>query len=639
MKKYLLATGFLLTLTPLWSQGNHPQDLRRARALYMQAQSALDDGNMTQAMAYLDMATKADSTLLDAWAQLGSISLNRRQYAQARLQLGRALEIDSNRDAVLSYDYAKALGGLGDFQDALWYIQRYLEFPDLDSSQRIKGRNWQARYLLGRRTQLMNLPFDPVNLGPGVNTADAEYFPSLTVDQKTMIFTRNLQGHNEDFFISHPDSNGHWEMARNLGPPVNTPGNEGTAHISQDGRFLLFAGCDRADGAGSCDIYYSIKTPGGWSPPQNIGAPVNTRFWESQPCLSPDNRDLYFVSNRPGGYGGSDIYVSHLGTDGRWSDPVNLGPHINTSGDETSPFIHADNQTLYFASDGWPGLGGMDLFYSRRQPDGSWGKAVNLGYPINTIGHDGSLFVAADGKTAYYASDRANGQGQLDLYRFILYEQARPIRTLYVEGTVYDSLSRRPLAAEIILGDLDSGSILTRVYSDARGHYLVTLPLGRDYSFIVDHPGYLFYSAHYSLKGQSPDHPFRADIPLQPIAAHARVTLNNIFFRSGSYELLPRSFPELDRLLHLLTVNPGIRIRINGYTDNTGTAASNLVLSQRRAESVVRYLVSKGIQASRLCARGYGETVPRGNNRNALGRALNRRTEFVILGPGATSNH
>ena len=224
---------------------------------------------------------------------------------------------------------------------------------------------------------------------------------------------------NEDFYESSKVDNS-WKPAKSLPGDINTNLNEGAQNISQDGEWLIFTGCNFPEGYGSCDLYISYLTPQGWSAPENLGENINTESWESAPSLSPDKRDLYFASNRPEGMGKSDIYVCHRNPDGTWSAPENAGPEINSAGNESCPFIHADNQTLYFTSDGHPGYGGDDLFLVKKLQGGKWSDAENLGYPINTIENEGSLVIASDGKTAYYASDRSDSKGGLDLYTFEL---------------------------------------------------------------------------------------------------------------------------------------------------------------------------------------------------------------------------
>jgi outer membrane protein OmpA-like peptidoglycan-associated protein len=452
----------------------------------------------------------------------------------------------------------------------------------------------------------------------------------MPVDGKTLIFTRRLNNYNEDFFASHKIDTT-WGKAFRLNGSINTPQNEGAQSISQDGNWLVFTGCNRPDGFGSCDLYISYQTNEGWSEAINLGGKINSDQWDSQPCLSPDKRDLYFSSRRFGGYGGSDLYVSHLGPTGKWSEPENLGPQINTAGDETSPFIHADNQTLYFASTGLQGYGEEDLFLVRKGNDGKWGQPENLGYPINTISHEGTLFIASDGKTAYYASDRSDTKGGLDIYQFELREDIRPARTLWVKGKVYDKNTSTGLPSTVELIDLASRQTISRVQTDETGNYMITLPVGKDYAFNVARRGYLFYSDNYSLKDRSPDSTYNKDIPLQPIAINATIVLRNIFFDFNKYELKPESQVELDKVVQLLQENPTVKIQIEGYTDNVGKAADNQKLSENRAKAVVSYLKSKGISLARLIAKGFGATQPVAPNSTEQGRAQNRRTELKIV--------
>src|SRR5690625_1245216 len=525
----------------------NPDDVhRKARKWYREAQEGLKTPtaeSLGEAIELLKKATHKAPGYLDAYALMASIFTRDRDYPKALENFKKANSIDSVK-MLPAYDlYARAAAGTGDFPLALNLINRYLERRTLSERNRKKALQWKKNYQFGKKSAQRNIPFEPINLGDSINSKDAEYSPALTINRKELIFTRNLNGRNEDFFVSRRKDS-QWTKAVPLtsvsfgkGEGINSAYNEGSGTISQDGKILLFTICDRKDGLGSCDIYYTVKRSDGWTKPGNIGPPVNSPYWDSQPSLSPDGQDLYFVSNRPGGHGGSDIYVSHLQADGRWGQPENLGDSVNTPGEESSPFIHADNTTLYFASDGHQGVGGVDLFYVRKEVDGSWGSPQNMGYPINTVDHDGSIFVTADGKMAYFASDRKDSRGELDLYKFKLYPEARPIMTLYVHGRVFNKNNGDRVTASIALIDLQSGKTVTNIPTDPDGSYLITLPVGKNYAFNVSKPGYLFYSEHFSLEKASKWQPYKIDIPLQPIEKNTHIVLENIFFEFDKYDL------------------------------------------------------------------------------------------------------
>ena len=426
--------------------------------------------------------------------------------------------------------------------------------------------------------------------------------------------------------------NHQYGQSKSITGSINEEPSKGAINISQDGQWLIFAGNFPGKGYGNFDLYISYATPQGWSEPINLGPEINSEFWESSPSLSPDKKTLYFSSNRPGGFGGKDLYVSYRGANGKWSKPENMGPQINTKGDELAPFIHADNSTLYFTSDGLPGYGGSDLFIMRRKNATEWNAPENLGYPINTIENEGSLFITADGIDAYYASDRADSRGGLDLYRFELPAADRPAKTLYVEGTVFNIKDKKGIPATIELTDNATREVISRIQTDETGYYLITLPVGKDYTFTVNRKGYLYYSNVYELREKSPDSTYKNDIGLQPIELNASLTFRNIQFETKSFQLKPISFIELDELVKVLNDNPGLKIEISGHTDNIGKPADNLALSNNRAKSVVNYLIGKGISMQRLTAKGYGQTKPISDNSTEEGRAKNRRTEMRVIG-------
>jgi outer membrane protein OmpA-like peptidoglycan-associated protein len=499
------------------------------------------------------------------------------------------------------------------------------------------------------RAILQPVPFEPKNLGPAVNSADPEYFPCITADDATLIYTRRVKapeieyyGMQEDFYVSHRGADGAWQAARPI-PTVSTAQyNEGAGTLTPDGRFIIFTKCALEDGSyggtmrglGSCDLFISRRVGDRWSPPENLGPPVNSRNWESQPSMSSDGRTLYFVRGVRKGSGISDmdIHVTSLQQDGTWSKPEKLGPQVNTPGQEESVQIHPDGRTLYFSSDGHPGFGGLDIYVSRMQDDGTWGKALNLGYPINTGGDENSLLVSADGEVAYFASDRPGGMGDLDLYGFELYPEARPVAVSFIKGKVTDKSNGQPVEADVELFDLASGKLATAAYSDPKtGEFLVCLPRGRSYALNAGAEGYLFFSKNYDVSVDASAEATDLDVPLSPLTSGSVIALRNIFFNTASFELLPTSNAELDKLATLLKNNPTLRIELGGHTDNVGADAANMVLSDQRANAVRDYVVAKGIDSGRITAKGYGETKPVAANESEEGRALNRRTEVTVL--------
>jgi outer membrane protein OmpA-like peptidoglycan-associated protein len=634
MKFFCLVLLFLLIDFHLQAQYDPAKVDKKAAKLYLQSQQQAGDDNFLAGIESLKQAVAIDSRFEDAWLSMAGMygELKNYQAAIDNYRIARAIDSIYFKDFSLSYSIN--LAGLGKFEEALAAVNDFKTIPNLNTSSlrsaAYRSKTYQFAIDYAAKKNTTDYKFEPRNLGDSINTAVSEYFPSISLDGKHLVFTRRVNGINEDFYQSDRLENG-WSHAMSLPGNINSNNNEGALNISQDGQWLIFTGCNFQNGFGSCDLFISYLTPQGWTTPENMGPNFNTEFWESAPSLSPDKRDLYFTSNRTGGYGGNDLYVSHRLENGRWSAPENMGPSINTAGDESAPFIHADNSSLYFTSNALPGYGGDDLFVVRKKADGSWGIPENLGYPINTIENEGSLVVAADGKTAYYASDRADSRGQLDLYTFELRNDVRPIQTFWVKGKVYDRKTGKGLPSSVELGDLSDKQIISKLQTDETGNYLTTLPVGKDYAFNVNRKGYLFFSEHFMLTHPSTDSIYQMDIPLQPIEANASVVLKNIFFDVNKYELKPASQIELDDLIKLLKDNPLVSVQINGYTDNVGKPADNLLLSENRAKSVVNYLTSKGINPKRLSYKGYGDAQPVGPNTTEAGRANNRRTELKVL--------
>ena len=610
---------------------------KKAGEIYGQAYESAQNGEYINAIRLLNDALKLEPKFVDVYLSRAGMRANLKDYKSSVADFETALQMDSVYSNTYLLPYAISLAGTGNFQKALETVNKFLATPGLNE-QSIKAGNYRKstfEFAVAYDQQLKNKGitnyiFAPKNLGDSINTKDLEYFPSFTIDGSKMIFTRRANN-DEDFYESN-FSNGNWSKAQPLAGKINTNLNEGAQNISQDGDWLIFTGCNYPEGAGSCDLYIAYRTKnGGWTEAENMGPAINTEFWESSPSLSPDKRHLYFSSNRPGGLGGKDIWMSSRQPNGKWGKPENLGPTINTKADEGCPFIHADNQTLYFNSNGHGGYGLTDLFLSKRQADNSWGDAVNLGYPINTIDDEGSLIVTSDGKTSYFASDGMDTKGGLDLYSFTMREDVQANRTLWVKGKVFDKKTNAGLPSSVELTDIHTRKLISKLQTDEEGNYLVTLPVGKDYAFNVNRKGYLFYSDNFSLTTTHPDSSLTVNIPLQPIEAGAMIVLKNIFFDSKKWDLEGASKTELDQVVLLMKENPQLKILISGHTDNVGSAADNLALSNNRAKAVITYLQQNGIETNRLSSKGFGATKPIADNDTAEGKAQNRRTELNII--------
>src|SRR5665213_1431250 len=636
MKKILILVILSASFLQSRSQWYDPDKVNhKANTIYNLAINKAQNGDYPTALNMINESLKIDPKFVDAYLSMAGIYAEMKDYTASVTNFEKAFSLDSVYSTDFYLPYSISLAGCGRFTDALTAVTKFLSNPNLNERSvkagEFRKKTYQFAIDYAQNHPDKNYVFAPKNMGDSINTVNLEYFPSLTIDGKKLIFTKRIA--NKESFYESDKLNGVWRKAFPLVGKINSPDfNVGAQNISQDGEWLVFTGCDFPEGFGSCDLYISYLTKNGWSEPQNLGRNVNTEFWESTPSLSPDKRDLYFSSNRPGGYGGKDIWVCHRTENGNWSEPENLGPEINTSGDESNPFIHADNQTLFFNSNGLPGYSEKpDLFVTRKQADGKWSKPENLGYPINTIDDEGSMIVDADGKTAYYSSDKIGTKGGLDIYTFELRKDLRPLKTLWAKGKVYDKKTKAGLPSTLVLTDINTQQTISKLQTDEDGNYLVTLPVGKDYAFNVHRKGYLFYSQNYNMKNISSDSVFNADIPLEPIEANATVILKNVFFDTKSSVLKPESISELDNVVRLMNENQNMKIMISGFTDNVGKPEDNLKLSLGRAVSVVNYLLGKGVNNNRLSFKGFGETKPIASNDTEEGKALNRRTELTVV--------
>lgn len=516
----------------------------------------------------------------------------------------------------------------------------------------LSKRNKDLVYELNREISICNtakkLVAKPVNvkivnMGQGVNSPYPDYAPVFTADQSIMIFTsrrpENKGGKTydggkyfEDIYISTKTDTG-WSKAMNIGSPINTVGNEASVGVSADGQQILIYKDDLGDG----NIYSTSLKGNRWTIPKRLNANINTKSWEPSAFISADGNTLYFVSDRPGGYGGRDIYKSEKTENGDWGRAVNLGSNINTEGDEDGPFLHPDGVTLYFSSTGHETMGGFDIFESTLQNDGNWSKPVNTGYPINSPADDVFYVVSPDKKSAHYTSMRAGGFGEKDNYTILFPDAKEPALTLQ-KGRVLDN-NRVPVKnVKITITDNETGDIMGVYHpNDTSGHYLFILKPGTNHNISYEAEGSLFYSENVYVDKNATFKEIEKSVTLSPIAVGSKVTLNNIFFDFNQSTLLKSSTVELTKLHELMMKNPGLAIEIDGYTDSKGTDEYNISLSKARANAVTNYLVEKGIKKERMVAAGFGKAHPVAPNVNAdgsdnpEGRQLNRRVELKII--------
>lgn len=596
---------------------------------YIKAQQNMNYQLYDEAITQLKFAIDNDPNFLEAQNSLADILRLKKQYKESISHYLKIISVNPEFNRAVYYNLGDEEVNIADYTNALAHLQKYLGYPAIIPQKRQYSELLVADCKFSIEAIKHPVAFKPVNLGPEVNSANDEYFPVVTADEGELIFTRKIKN-NEDFYHS-AKVKGKWAPSVYLSDKINSPQfNEGAQSITQDGEYIYFTVCDRPSGLGSCDIYVAKKNGDSWESPVNLNAPVNSSSWESQPSISADGQTLYFSSNRKGGYGGYDIWKSTL-TEKGWGQPENLGPTINTPYDEQSPFIHPDDNTLYFSSNGWPGLGNMDLFISRRGADGNWQKPTNLGYPINTSADDSGLSLNANGNYAFFASNNLKGYGGFDIYTFEMPGALRPKLVTYVKGSVKDAKSKQPISATVEIIDLSNSRMVYQNDINEQGHFLATLTSGRNYLLNISKQGYMFYSENFALAGDTTKKQFEIEVPMQVIAAGNKVVLKNIFFDTNKFDLKSESKIEMQKILIFLAQNPGVNIELSGHTDNVGNDALNQTLSQNRAKEVYNYLISQGVPANRLMYKGYGKSQPIGSNTTEEGRRQNRRTEFKIV--------
>lgn len=629
-----LVFSFFLLATSISSQGQS--------ALLDKADRHFSKKDYTNALAYYQQGINGSVEDARLLFRAGFAALQEMQYDFAVDCLSRAFALDPNADPYLEYHLGMACSQIHDYTRAITHLRSH------------RGKSKSLAHLVDSKIRECIFADSLLRLPPRTtvtpltefNTESDEIAPLITGDQHTLLFTSNRtedgsrnRSNMEDVYVA-TRRGAVWTEPEKISEVINVKPLEAAVWLSPDGTTVLLY---YEDGQG--DIYQSDFVEGEWTTPQPLNSFINKpNSRESGACISPDGQRLYFASNRPGGKGGFDLYVSQRTPDGDWGRPSNLGSPVNSRGNEEYPFVHTDG-TLFFSSDGHVTLGGTDIFRAR-QENGRWASPENLGYPINSAGFDGYFVLSADGQTGYFAS-RRNG-AHIDLYQTeqlftpMAYtphgtastpDHPRTLpkdATARLHGTVTDSRSQEPVVATITIVNHDNDSTFT-AQSDASGSFSIILPAG-DYGLTVISNQYLPSSTRLVVPSSAKPAEIAHNVLMEKAGVGSTVVLRNVFFDTNEYALKPESRAELRKLHDLLANNAGWKIQINGHTDNVGDRNLNINLSLKRAQSVVDYLVELGIQRERLSARGFGPDRPLvSNDDEEEGREINRRTEIEIV--------
>ncbi|MFH1160683.1 MAG: OmpA family protein [bacterium] len=605
---------------------------KKDEKIYQDGVTAFRRGNYVQAVQVMKGILNRNPDLVDAWYILGMSYINRRDsdFGLAESCFRKVLELCPLYDPYVFFYLGEIAYSSDQFEQTIQYMTEFLK--DVDKIKKNEDYN-RAVNLLEYSKFYLEMVKNPVPFQPevvaGISTQEDEYLSILSPDNQVAMFTREKKilpdknsllqtpGYKEKFMFSMRDFDGTFSEGEEMPEPFNINDNEGGATLTADNNTLYYTVCryDRTNHYLNCDIFFSENRNDEWQEIQSAGNKINKpNSWESQPSVSTDGTVLFFVSDRPGGYGGYDIYKTVKDADGRWTAPINLGPLINTTGNEKSPFIHPDGKTLYFSSDGWMGLGGYDIFYSRLQDDGAFRKPENLGYPINSPDDEVGFFVSTDGTRGFFASNKLKGKGGWDLYSFDLYDKARPEKVLFIKGTVKDENSFEPVKARIELKNVETKKVNEVTLDTNTGKYVAVAPFQNDYIMTIKKEGYVYESKYISKVDTTFNAPVKVDLEIQPIELDKSYRINDIYFAFNSYDLTQESKVVLDQLIEFLELNPTLSIQIQGHTDAIGNDAANLILSDNRAKSVYEYLIANHVARTRLTFKGFGETQPLTSN-------------------------
>ncbi|HYG37708.1 MAG TPA: OmpA family protein [Cytophagales bacterium] len=506
----------------------------------------------------------------------------------------------------------------------------------------IKDSNMVASRVNSASQAILNFSSDVETLGEKINTGVTETKPIISADGKTLYFCRQNYAYNvggkrddQDIWYAELSKNNEWSYAANIGKPLNDRNPNGVSSVSTDGNTLLLINEYEEGGSFKPGASVSHRIKGGWSKPErlNIERFSNKGIYLDF-CFSGSGKVLLMAINKSDSYGDQDIYVSFNKDGNNWAEPINIGQSVNTKNAEFSPFLAADEKTLYFASDGYDGYGGSDIYYTKRLDDTwkNWSKPVNLGAKVNSSDWDGYYSVSAAGDYAYLVSTRNSIGNSKDIYRIGLPKEHKPEPVLLLAGTVYNAKTKQPIGSKIIFETLPNGIEQGIANSNPEnGNYKIVLPRGKNYAYLAQASGYLSLEENIDLSNLSDYTEIKKDLYLIPIEVGQKVELKNVFFVRGMATLLENSYPELERLAKLLKENENIHIELAGHTDNRGNAALNFKLSEDRVKVVKEFLVRRGVEGKRIKIKAYGGSKPIASNTTEETRRLNRRVEVTVL--------
>ena len=651
---------------PIKGQSKYPCELeisKKADKLYKQARDAQNKGEESKAANFYRQCVAEQDDWAAPYFNLGMQTiraLEKQTMSDKRENLtntavnyfGKVVEHCPEYNVLAYFHLGKLHYSMEQYDKAVHFLELFLEDPD-----KIKNKNnqdeaeWYLEYSLVYDKLYGNpVPYNPVPV-KGMSTEEDEYLGTISPDGDYMFYTRRkiitTQQYGtknteikEVFTVSTLQPDGSFSVGTPMpSPPFNMTKNEGSPTITLDNKYMVFTRCAdvvKADMTTyyNCDLYFSEYKDGSWSDIKNLGKAINRDdTWESQACISADGKTLFFVSDRPGGYGGYDIYYSVKDINGNWKKAENIGKVINTDKDEKTPFLHSDEKTLYYSSKGFTGLGEYDIYVSRISEKGTWSKPVNIGHPINSERDDLGLFVNTMGDKAYFATNRLSGNW--DICEFDLYPEARPQKVLLIKGTVENANNGNENKTSVELKNIKTKQIQSIEINDNTGKYSIIINnIEDDYLLTVKQSGYAYETKYIeSKKLILEDKQLITDnnFEMKPVKIGESYNINDIYFATNSSELTTSSKFVLDILIDFMKDNPNIRIEIQGHTDNVGNRKDNLILSENRAKEVYNYLIENNIKASRLQYKGYADTKPIAENTTEAGRAKNRRTIFVVL--------